>query len=115
MHMSALLPPVNRAGAQFGGFMYFGVTHARTLFYVEQRMLAVGQVKHPQHRHFDRLCVLPATQAAVQAAASQLRLALRVRVEIGTVLFQQLPPRAGRWQRGADNSGRTRSRLSAEV
>ena len=52
---------------------------------VEQRVLAVCEVEHPQHRHLSAGAVEPAAERSIEAALAELWLAPGVLVDVGQI------------------------------
>ena len=61
----------------------------RALSDIQQGVLAVGIIEHPQHRHLPRACMLLAASNTIQAAFAQLRLAFRQQVTIAGVAVER--------------------------
>ena len=56
---------------------------------VQQSVLAVGVIEHPQHRHLPRAGMLLAANDTIQATFAQLRLAFRQQVTIAGVAVER--------------------------
>src|SRR5688572_1334029 len=66
---------------------------ASALSDVEQRVLAVGVIEHPQHGHLPYAGLLLATDGTIQAAFAQLRLAFWPQVAIAGVAVERCQDR----------------------
>ena len=62
---------------------------SRTLSDVQQSVLTIGVIEHPQHRHLLRAGMLLATNGTIQATLAQLRLAFRQQVPIVGVAIER--------------------------
>ncbi len=96
-HARSFRRPCSNEGV--GGPRDGGEAEPRALRDVEQRVLAVGLVQHPQDRHLVDLLLGLAAHEAVHPSPAELRLALRVLVDVGAVGLEHVQDRQARVQR----------------
>src|SRR5215472_5736452 len=91
--MFSSLPDQSTFGEHRRGFGNPLESELRPLRDVEQRVSSVRLVQHPQHRQLDLLALHVAAHLPVEPALSELRLALRIKVDVGLVVLEHVHDR----------------------
>ena len=91
------------------------VGQPRALGDVDQRVLAVREVQHPEQRELVHARAAAGADRPVEAAPTELRLALRAQVHVGRVRLEHVEDGQVGVEASAQRPGRTKSRSSAEV